>query len=277
MSLIFFNNDFFDSDQCPISVNDRGFLLGDGLFETIQIYSGKAIFLKQHWERLILGASVLEIPVPIDFEKLIKIIDELTEKNNLKNQEASLRLTLTRGVGPRGINFPNEVKPTILAAIFPLIPKKEKMISALISTIRRNEHSPLARIKSLNYLDNILARREAEKAGFDEALLLNTQGKVCEATTANLFFVKDKVIYTPPIEDGALPGITREIILNVAEKIGLKTRVISFTEKELLSADEAFLTNSIQGISPMRKINDIIITEKPGSITTDLSQALVNI
>jgi branched-chain amino acid aminotransferase len=272
MPILYYNQHFYDVDEPIVSSNDRGLLLGDGLFETIRIYAGLPIFLNRHWDRLIESAAFLEIPVPINHKKLATIINELIDKNYLKGQEASVRITLTRGEGPRGINFPPECKPTFLVSISPFFPPKEKMLSALISTIPRNEYSPLARIKSLNYLDNLLARREAEKAGFDEAILLNTAGNVCEASTANIFFIKNKIIHTPRIEDGALPGITREIILELAQKEGLQTKLISFDLKVLLSADEIFLTNSLLGVKLVGRINEMRIAQITGSITALLSK-----
>lgn len=273
MPIYYFNDDFCDADQPIISMSDRGFLLGDGLFETIRIYAGLPRFLNRHWDRLMESAAFLEIPVPINLEKLATIIDGLIDKNQLKEQEASVRITLTRGEGPRGINFSCENKSTLLITISPFTPPKEKMLSGLISKIRRNEHSPLAKIKSLNYLDNILARREAEKAGFDRAILLNTAGNVCEAATANIFFIRNEIIHTPRIEDGALPGITREIILELAQKEGLHTKLISFGPKVLLSAEEIFLTNSLLGVKPVGRINEMRIAQSSGSITAFLSKS----
>ncbi len=273
MKIVFMNNAYFEAEKCTIPINDRGFLLGDGIFETIRIYSGKALFLNLHWDRLKLGAEFLEIPLKITYEELKKVISHLIEKNNLKDQEASVRLTLTRGPGPRGITV-NNAQPTFLATISPLIAQQEKMLSVLVSSIRRNELSPSSKIKSLHYLDNILARREAEKAGFDEAILLNTRGNLSEATIANLFFVRNEILCTPQIEDGALPGITREILLNVAKELGIKTKLASFSPQELLLAEEAFLSSSLLGIKAIWKVNDTVISEKPGLLTARLAHFL---
>ena len=177
------------------------------------------------------------------------------EANQLSSRGASLRLTLTRGPGPRGLIPPPRPQPTILITAASLSQTHFPPAKAILAKdIRRNEHSPSSKIKSLNYLDNILARRQAEQAGADEALLLNTAGHLAEASTANLFIVNDGTLQTPPISDGALPGITRSVVLELAAKLSIPAEEISITADDLQRAEEAFLTNSIIEIRPLVEV-----------------------
>lgn len=272
MSIVYLNNKYFSKYECNVSPDDRGFLLGDGLFETMRIYSGKVTFLKNHWDRLVRGSHALGINLPLSFKKLNDIMNELIEKNLLKDKEASVRMTITRGVGCRGLGITEGVPSTVYISTNSVAGEKP-LVTAHISKMRKNEHSPLSNIKSLNYLENILALRNARKMGFDEAILLNTKGKVSESTTSNLFFVKNKTLYTPSIKDGALMGITRKIILYLAEQIDIPVKVTSIYEPELLSSDEVFLTNSLSGIRALTEINGILIgSGLKGEITEKLER-----
>lgn len=259
MTIVFFNGTFCDSTHCPLSIEDRGWLLGDGLFETMRIYSGRVPFLEPHWNRLVQSAQFLEIPCGLSLESFKKIIEELIEKNGYLEKEGIIRISLSRGVGQRGLSFPKEIRETLLINIFPFLPSPKHYYAAHISSIVRNERSPLSKIKSLNYLENILARREAEKAGFDEAILLNSQARLCMASSANLFFIKNKTLYTPSIEEGALPGIMRATILDLAPKMAYQTQIGHFTLTDLEQADGIFLSNSVSGIVAIGKINEQVV------------------
>ncbi len=164
------------------------------------------------------------------------------------------RLTLTRGPGPRGLLPPPDPRPTLLITASHLPSTPHPPATAHIASIRRNEHSPLSNIKSLNYLDNLIARQEALAHGADEALLLNTAGHLAEASSANLFVVTDGILHTPSLTDGALPGITRAVVLEVAAELGLPAAETSLTPLDLARADEAFLTNSLMGIRALVKV-----------------------
>lgn len=274
--MIYLNGQFLSPDQAKIATNDRGFLLSDGLFETIRVYQGKPFALKEHWARLTKAAEVLELPIELSYEKTEKIITELLDLNTLKGAEANLRLTITRGTGPRGLNYPDDTKPTVMIAAFPYVAHTIHPANVTISTIRRNEYSPLANIKSLSYLDNVLARREAVKQHFDEAILLNTQGNIVEASAANIFLVtKNDILVTPRLEDGALPGITRQMVLKLAAKNHIRTEERSIQPKELLTAKEIFLTNSIIEIQAIKQIQDRTLhcDEKTTPITHKLQAA----
>ncbi len=260
--MIYLNGQFLSPHDANIKPTDRGFLLSDGLFETGRTYQGKPLALEKHWVRLKKSAELLELPIDLSYEALEKILTELFKLNAIEN-EAIFRLTITRGSGARGLNYPETIKPTVMIAMFPYIAHIHPTKIG-ISTIRRNEYSPLANIKSLACLDNVLARREITKRDFDEAILLNTQGHVAEASAANIFMVtKDHVLVTPQIKDGVLPGITREIVLELADRLSVQTEERSMHLNELLSAQEIFITNSIIEIQEVKQIEEKKLSVNP--------------
>ncbi len=253
--MIYLNGDLLPDDQIRIDPADRGFLLGDGIFETMRSYQGRIFRLDAHLDRLFSGAEFLGIPVPLMRDELARGVSATLEANQLSNRGASLRLTLTRGPGPRGLIPPPRPQPTVLITATPLTQTSFPPAKAILAKdIRRNEHSLCSKIKSLNYLDNILARQQAEQAGADEALLLNTAGHLAEASTANLFIDHEGTLQTPPIGDGALPGITRSVVLELAAKLGIPAQETSITADDLPRANEAFLTNSIIEIRPLVQV-----------------------
>jgi aminodeoxychorismate lyase len=257
-NIIYFNNEFIPSQQATLHPADRGLLFGDGLFETMRIYKGAALLLKRHWHRFIQGARILEIPVPVSIvasEMLNQIILQLLNANDYAGQDAIVRLSVTRGHGVREIFPAQPLTPTVLMTLAPYQPAQKSAITAHISSIHRNEKSPLAQVKSLNYLDNILARREANLMGADEAILLNSVGNVAEAATANIFMVKDKQIKTPKISEGALPGVMRQIVLEAAAKAQMLITEEVITVEELMHAEEIFVTNAVLGIMPVEQVN----------------------
>ena len=272
-NIVFLNNVFVSEKKAKININDRGFLLGDGLFETIRAYKGHVLFLDKHYNRLINSAELLHIPFRIKLNNLKKIISELLTINHRNHQESIIRITLTRGAGGRGLKFIKNIKPTILITAVPWTPVFKQKLKTFISSIKRNEHSLLASLKSLNYLENIMARHEAESKGYDEALFLNSKGYVTEAASANLFFVNKKnQLLIPPIKAGILPGITREIIIQLAKnnRISVKEKAIKLNQ--LNDIKEMFLANSIIGLVPIISVNQQIIgSGKAGCIFKTLS------
>jgi branched-chain amino acid aminotransferase len=253
--MIYLNGDLLPDDQTHIDPADRGFLLGDGIFETMRSYRGRIFRLDAHLDRLFSGAEFLGIPVPLMRDELARGVSATLKANQLSNRGASLRLTLTRGPGPRGLIPPPRPQPTLQITAAPLTQTKFPPAKAILANdIRRNEHAPSSKIKSLNYLDNILARRQAEQAGADEALLLNTAGHLAEASTANLFIFREGTLQTPPIDDGALPGITRSVVLELAAMLGIPAEETTLNPDDLHHAEEAFLTNSIIEIRPLVQV-----------------------
>lgn len=225
-------------DEVRIDSSDRGFALGDGLFETLRVSDGRPCRVGLHLERLRAGAGVLDLPLPFLEPALVAGMAALIAVTGL--DQGVLRLTVTRGPGPRGVLPPATVHPTVLMMMAPGSgPLPAARLVVALGT-RRNEHSPLSRIKSLNYLDNILARQEAARRGADDAVLLNTAGRVAETSIATLFVRLGDRVVTPPVAEGALPGIARHVILTASA-----AREQLLTVGDLAQAREMVLTSSL--------------------------------
>lgn len=250
-----------NQEKARIAPSDRGFTLGDGLFETLLLKDGALHHLEAHLHRMFDGARVLGLAVPeTDFAAAML---EVAQANGLST--AAIRLTLSRGSGPRGLLPPPDGRPTCLitAAPYGVLPPAHAIIAR---STRRNEHSPLSRIKSLNYLDNIIARQEAEGRGANEALLLNTAGRVSEATIANVFIRRGSHVVTPPVNEGALPGVMRAEML----RSGGEERPLGI--EDILAADEVFLTSSL-GIRPVARVEGRSFTDHAAA--SDLQARLI--
>jgi branched-chain amino acid aminotransferase len=252
MTLVWLNGRITDAAQAQIPVSDRGLLLGDGLFETMAVSGGQVFDLDAHLERLASGLALLKFAGSVDLVKLRAAIADYAAAGGMA--QAVLRLTATRGAGPRGLLPPASPEPTLLMALSPMPPLNAAPLSLHVATVtRRNEFSPLSRIKALPYLDNVLALQEAREHGADEALLLNTQGRIACASATNVFVLRGDRLETPPISDGALPGIMRARVLALAPKLGLAPVEMPLSAGGLAGADEVFLTNSIRRITPVRE------------------------
>ncbi|HEX4569257.1 MAG TPA: aminotransferase class IV [Dongiaceae bacterium] len=260
MRKIHLNGRLIDAGEARIDPADRGLLLADGLFETLRVHGGRPFCLDLHLTRLAAGAALLGLPPPVLPEIAAAVRDTLAA-NGLA--DASIRITLTRGAGPRGLLPPAEPTPTLMVTAHPLPSSLPTAMSACLASIRRNEHSPLSRIKSLAYLENILALGEAAAAGFDEAILLNTAGRIAAGSRSNLFLVQDGVITTPPPSEGLLPGIARHTVLTLAAKHGIPAREMPVTPAEMARASEAFLTNSLLEVVPLTRLQDRPLPEGP--------------
>ncbi len=233
------------SSDFRISPLDRGFLYGDGLFETILCIKNKAIWLNKHISRLRLGSDILKINLDTDLirEKINEIVGQSPYPIS------RLRLTVTRGDVSsdwRSLSCPSG--PNIIIELMHIEKTDHKTVSLASVPIRRDEKSPLSKIKSLNYLPSIIAVAQARELGADDAVMLNTLGEVAESSSSNIFALFGDELVTPPIESGILPGITREIVLEIAPKARLKSREKRLFIDELKEADEIFITNSIKGI-----------------------------
>lgn len=254
------NGKIIEAAEARIDPTDRGLALGDGLFETMCLRKGKVRRLPAHLGRLRLSAEALGIPLAYDDDALDNQITALVAANALT--EAVIKMTLTRGPGARGIALPAAPQPTLLIATADAPPEPEPARVIIAGVTRRNELSPLSRFKTLNYLDSVLARDEAAQAGADDALLLNTQGRVAESTTANVFLLVNGGLITPPVDEGALPGVARAdaIRLTRAEEKPVTLQILA-------SASEVFLTNAL-GVRPVVMIGDKPIGDgEPGLIT----------
>lgn len=271
--MLWLNGALLDESEASLSPADRGLLLADGLFETMRAEAGRVRHLSAHMARLRLGAAVLGLPVPCRDDELAGAMAALLAAEGLAGTAAALRLTLTRGPGPRGLLPPADPRPTLMLTAFPLPPPRGPSHALLVEGVRRNEHSPTARLKTLAYLDQILALREATQAGGDEALLCCTAGRLACASAANLFLVVDGRVLTPPVADGALPGITRSRLLEMGPPAGLAVEALPLPVEMLQRASEAFTTNSLGGIRPVGRLAGRAL-EAPGPVTALLIAAL---
>lgn len=263
----FWLNGEFGEDPRAISIKDRGFLIGDGVFETILADRGRAAFLTGHTDRLRAGLKRLHINAHLP-DELSKIIKILAEKNGFSNTQCVVRITVSRGAGGRGlaISGAEGAQATLLITAGELPPRNGEDITVQISSFIRNEHGVASRCKSLNYLDNILARSEAEAAGCTDALLLNTSGRLACASAANVFLINsDGEISTPGIEEGALPGIVRMQLISAASAAGLEIHERQIGREEI-PGSLIFLTNSLIGLKRARLYDDSAAQENLVSI-----------
>ena len=267
MTKIHLNGRLVDACEARIDPADRGLLLADGLFETLRAYDGRLFCLDAHLARLAAGAALLGLPAP-PLPEIAAAVRDTLAANGLA--DASIRITLTRGAGPRGLLPPTGVTPTLMVAAYPLPSSLPTAMSACLASIRRNEQSPLSRIKSLAYLENILALGEAAAAGYDEAILLNTAGRIAAGSRSNLFLVLDGVVTTPPPSEGLLPGIARHSVLALAAEHDIPARVMPVTPADMTRASEAFLTNSLLEVVPLTLLQDRLLPEGP--VTARLRQ-----
>jgi branched-chain amino acid aminotransferase len=273
LAFAWLNGRLVDADLPHLRLDDRGLLLADGLFETMRAEAGVVPWLAAHLARLRTGADVLGLPVPPALDDPADLLAELLRANRL--ERAAVRLTLTRGPGPRGLAAPEPPMPTILVTVAPLPAAPPPARVAIAAGTCRNERSPLSRIKSLAYLDQILAWREARAGGADDALLLNTAGRLACATAATLFVVDGDRLLTPPLAEGALPGTTRARILALAATLGVEAAEEPLPPAILASCGEAFLANALVLLRPARSIAGLERDLRaPGPIGTTLAAAL---
>ena len=255
MSTIILNNKIIPAENPCIHYNDRGFTLGHGLFETILVKKSALPVLDHHWQRLKKSAPIIGITLPFTRQALESMLTELIINNQLQNKIAGARVTITHGESKRGI-FPLKApQPNFLISVFECVNPVERPYSACIVNTRKNEHTAAASIKSISYMDNILAKQEAMSRGYDEAILLNTASNIADGSISNIYIVKNKQIFTPPVADGALPGVVRSILLaefNHLFPIIEKT----ILPVELLEADEMFLTNALMGVKSVGKVDN---------------------
>jgi branched-subunit amino acid aminotransferase/4-amino-4-deoxychorismate lyase len=256
--ICFLNGALLPLSEAAVSVDDGGLLYGDGLFETIRIYAARPFLPDLHWPRLLEGADFLEIPAP-DLRELNAAVKQVIRANAVN--EGVLRLTLTGGAGRRALwPRPAAVQPTLLITVRDIVPYPDHRYSqgsrAVLAGFPRNEHSPLVKIKSLNFMENMLGKREAFRRGCDECLFVNTRGQLTEGATSNLFLFNGKRLLTPAIRCGLLPGITRGVVLKLArEQLGLAVEESVLYRADLEQAEEAFLTASIMEIMPLVEVD----------------------
>ncbi len=272
---IYINGKFYEKENAKISVFDHGFLYGDGVFEGIRVYNRLVFKLKEHIDRLYESAHSIMIKVPLPKQDFIQEIIKALKENKL--DDAYLRVIVTRGEGDLGLD-PRKCrgKESVIIivdkiALYPPKLYKEGMEIITVSTTRNAHEALNPQIKSLNYLNNIMAKIEATNSGYEEALMLNDAGYVAECTGDNIFIVKKDELYTPPECMGALSGVTRKTVLDIARKTKIVTHEHVFTRHELYVADECFLTGTAAEIIPVVKVDGRFIGKaKPGPVTLSL-------
>ena len=271
---VYLSGKFFDQENAKISVFDHGFLFGDGVFEGMRSYNGKVFRLRDHMIRLWNSAKALMIEIPITVEAMEAATYETLKINDIK--DGYIRLIVTRGIGTLGLDahLCKEPQIVIIADHLALYPKEhyEKGLEIVTaSTVRTNPSMVSPQIKSLNYLNNIMAKIEGHQAGCVEVLMLNTKGEVAECSGDNIFIISKGKLHTPPPEAGILEGITRQTVLEIAAEMGISVKETPMTRYDIFSADECFLTGSAAELIPVVKLDGRPIGDgKPGAMTKKL-------
>ncbi|MDP2928416.1 MAG: branched-chain-amino-acid transaminase [Candidatus Omnitrophota bacterium] len=272
---IYINGKFYDKDNAKVSVFDHGLLYGDGVFEGIRSYNCRVFKLNEHIDRLFESAHSIMLKIPLTKEQLIKAVLSTLKANKLDN--AYIRLVVTRGIGDLGLD-PRKCDQgsviIIIADKMALYPEKlyrQGLVIVTVPTVRNLPEALNPQIKSLNYLNNILAKIEAANAGCDEAIMLDSLGYVAECTGDNIFVVKNGHLYTPPQCMGTLRGITRDSILEIARKNKISAHEHVITRHEVYISDECFLTGTAAEVIPVVKVDGRVIGQgKPGKLTLSL-------
>ena len=275
--LVFLNGQFLPEAQAVVPVNDRGFLLGDGLFETMRVIGGKPFRFAQHLERMTRGADFLKIKLPFTPKELEKFGAQLIEQNKIS--DAILRVTLTRGAGERGYSFNGECKPTVVMTLHaaPLLENQVEW-NLVTSSFRIPAVDPLSSFKTTSKILHVMARAEAKEKGADETLLINTNGEVAETASGNLFWVYDEKICTVPTGRGVLPGITRDTIVKIAGQLGIPVAETIIPRELLYIADEVFFTGTAVEVTPIRSVDRIKVGEgRRGPITEKIQKRFFDI
>ena len=271
---VYIDGEFYPKSQAKISVYDHGFLYGDGVFEGIREYNGVVFKLKEHIDRLYRSAHAIMLQIPLTKEEMTEAVVKTLRKNKMK--DSYIRLIVSRGLGDLGLDPRKCPKPTIIIITDSINIKagdaKEVGITTMFSWVRRNPvDATTHEIKSLNYLNSVLAKIEANANGVDEAICLEASGCIAEGVGENIFIVKDGEIFTPPTSTGALAGITADVVAELCEKLDLDLIITNLTPFMLFTADEAFFTGTAMEMVPIREVNKRVIGDgKPGPVTKKL-------
>jgi len=268
---IFLDGQFLDKQDAKVSVFDHGLLYGDGVFEGIRFYNGRVFRLEQHIDRLYDSAKAICLTISMTPAEMTEALLETIRQNGL--QDGYVRLVVTRGVGDLGLNplLCPKASVIIIAAKITLYPEEmyKNGLTVVTCSTRRIPHGALSpMVKSLNYLNNILAKIEAQQAGAGEGLMLNEQGYVAECTGDNIFTIKNGQVFTPPISAGALAGVTREAMFDISAQLGVTISEPNMTRYDIYTADECFLTGTAAEVIPVTKLDTRVIGDgKPGPLT----------
>jgi len=271
---IYIDGKYYPKSEAKISVYDHGFLYGDGVFEGIRAYNSVVFKLKEHVDRLYRSAHAIMLNIPLTKEEMVTAVVETLRKNNMK--DSYIRLIVSRGIGDLGLDPRKCPKPAVIIIADTINIKagnaKETGITTMFSWVRRNPvDSTTHEVKSLNYLNSILAKIEANANGVDEAICLEGNGCVAEGVGENIFIVKNGEVFTPPTSTGALAGITAEVVAKLCQKLSFKLTVANLTPFMIFTADEAFFTGTAMEMVPIREVNRRVIGDgKPGIVTRKL-------
>jgi branched-chain amino acid aminotransferase len=273
---IYINGKLYDKTDAKISVYDHGLLYGDGVFEGIRIYNGKVFRLREHLQRLYDGARSIRLEIPLNREEMEEAVKSTVQANN--KRDGYIRLVVTRGAGYLGLDPRKASNPQVIIivddiALYPPELYENGLEIATVSTIRNHPNALNPRIKSLNYLNNIMAQIEAVQAGCFEALMLNHQGEVAECTGDNVFVAKRGVLRTPPTDAGILEGITRNAVIELARGANIPVHETALTRYDVYAADECFLTGTAAEVVPVVQCDGRPIGNgKPGPLTKQLRE-----
>jgi branched-chain amino acid aminotransferase len=280
MTRVYINGKLFDKDEAKVSVYDHGLLYGDGVFEGIRVYNGKVFRHQEHIDRLYESARSIALEIPIPPADMLKAVEDTVRANN--KAEGYIRLIVTRGPGNLGLD-PRSCKPNVIIIVddISLYPKElyENGLKIVTSSLIRNHPNALnPRIKSLNYLNNILAKIEAIRAGCLEALMLNHKGEVAECTGDNVFIVKRGILKTTPLDAGILEGVTRNAVMDLAKQLGIPAVEATLTRHDIYAADECFLTGTAAEVIAVTECDGRVIgSGKQGPLTKKLREAFVRL
>jgi len=274
---VWIDGEVVDGEQARVPVLDHGFLYGDGIFEGMRSFGGRVFRIDDHLDRLGYGARALDLELPGGKPGLRRIVEETLRDDG--RPDAYIRLIVSRGVGPLGVDASSCGAPRVTCIVdgLSIFSEEARLRGIAMATVA--ERRPMGdaldpRIKSLNYLNNVMARMQARRQGADEGLVLNREGAVAEASVANVFVVKDGLLRTPPTSDGSLDGMTRRTVLELSGELGMEARVERLGRIDLLAADEVFLTGTGAGIVRVREFDrQLIGAGEPGPVTTALADA----
>ena len=278
---IYIDGAYYPKAQAKISVYDHGFLYGDGVFEGIRAYNGVVFKLKEHVDRLYRGAHAIMLNIPLTKEEMVQAVVETLRKNKMK--DSYIRLVVSRGTGDLGLDPRKCPKATVIIIADTINIKagnaSETGVTAVITWVRRNPvDGTTSEVKSLNYLNSIMGKIEANACGADEAICLEQNGYIAEGVGENVFIVKNGEILTPPSSTGALEGITSDAVIKLCEKLKINVTVSNLTAYMLFTADEAFFTGTAMEVVPIREVNKRVIgSGKPGPVTKKLMAEFKNV
>jgi len=269
-SFVWFNGDVHRASDVRISPFDRGFLVGEGVFETLAAHDGKLFAFDRHFRRLERGCELLTIAVP-NAEALRNGVLSVLDANDLVVGMARVRITISGGAAPLGVHFESAEPTVIIAASRAEAPSAPAKLVSVPFT--RNQRGSMVGVKTISYAENLVALEYAQKHGADDAILCDGNGNISEGAVSNLFFVEDGVVVTPSLSSGCLPGITREIVLELCAELGIKASEEDVPKERFLAAEEVFITSSIRGVQAVGEIDGRRLSRVSGEVTAQLVEA----